>query len=325
MLRISFEFVGGPNDGKALHGSLGDASDAERYYLFTNHGHVGQRFKVASDFAVEALVQEHSGEAGQRHHYRTHYYVVKERLEEEEEVLVRAEYVEKETDSSANKLLPEQLKVGSVEVESNEDKIRRYLKQAATVMDHSYGYYWPADEHEGGDSTEQNVLIHFAYVLLNERFSVFSKAQHPDRTLEAIDLLGVSPGQDWFLACQFMRLNGSEQLSEMLQGVQRLITFWLNTRLTIEACRQHIDRVASHCGEGYGLVAALHWVSEDNPATELLDLWTGKEEPSRESEFVRDLGKAGATFAAPISIRHYAGRGRYCLLPIFLRIPNKSE
>ena len=55
MLKIIFEFVGGPNDGKVLNGALGDASDAERYYLFTNHGTIGQRLKVASEYAVETL------------------------------------------------------------------------------------------------------------------------------------------------------------------------------------------------------------------------------------------------------------------------------
>jgi hypothetical protein len=43
MLKIVFEFVGGPNDGKVFHRKLGKSSDAERYYLLTNHGAVGQR------------------------------------------------------------------------------------------------------------------------------------------------------------------------------------------------------------------------------------------------------------------------------------------
>ena len=32
-MRITFEFVGGPHDGKLLHGVVGEASDAERYYV----------------------------------------------------------------------------------------------------------------------------------------------------------------------------------------------------------------------------------------------------------------------------------------------------
>ena len=35
MLKITFEFVGGPKDGVSLESTLGDASDAERYYLLS--------------------------------------------------------------------------------------------------------------------------------------------------------------------------------------------------------------------------------------------------------------------------------------------------
>jgi len=55
MLNIIFEFAGGPHDGQTLQGRLADGSDAERYYMFTNHGTVGQRFKVASGYTVETL------------------------------------------------------------------------------------------------------------------------------------------------------------------------------------------------------------------------------------------------------------------------------
>jgi hypothetical protein len=91
MLKIKFQFVGGPNDGKVLRGRLGKASDAERYYLFTNHGLVGQRFKVASLYAVETLAREQLKEE-KRHHFQRHFYVVTNRLEDGEEVWVRAEY-----------------------------------------------------------------------------------------------------------------------------------------------------------------------------------------------------------------------------------------
>jgi hypothetical protein len=46
-------------------GSVSD--DAERYYLFTNHGTVGHRFKVASEYGVETPTHEKlKGEAGRR-------------------------------------------------------------------------------------------------------------------------------------------------------------------------------------------------------------------------------------------------------------------
>jgi hypothetical protein len=90
-LNIIFEFVGGPDDGKIATGRLGEASEAERYYLFTNRGRVGQRIKIASDYSVNSLakdwpVRKFPGA------FRHHYYVVTDRLEDREEVWVRAEY-----------------------------------------------------------------------------------------------------------------------------------------------------------------------------------------------------------------------------------------
>ena len=91
MLEITFEFVGGPNDGEVLHGTLGEPSDAERYYLFSNHGTVGQPFSVASQYAIERLASEQLKEE-KRHYFQRHYYVVTKRLEDGEKVRVRAEY-----------------------------------------------------------------------------------------------------------------------------------------------------------------------------------------------------------------------------------------
>ena len=99
MLKITFEFVGGPNDGKVLLGTLGEPSDAERYFLFTNHGAVGQRLKVASHYAVETLAEEQLKE-DRRHYFQRHYYVVANRLEHGEQVWVRAEYVPESVESS---------------------------------------------------------------------------------------------------------------------------------------------------------------------------------------------------------------------------------
>jgi len=45
MLKIIFEFVGGPQDGRTLEGVVGEGSDAERYFLFSNWGRIGRRFK----------------------------------------------------------------------------------------------------------------------------------------------------------------------------------------------------------------------------------------------------------------------------------------
>jgi hypothetical protein len=91
MARIIFEFIGGPLDGRSVHGALGDGGDAERYYLFTNHGTVGHVFKVASDYAVETLTHEQL-KVEEPHHFQRYYYVVTDRLDAGDEVRVRATY-----------------------------------------------------------------------------------------------------------------------------------------------------------------------------------------------------------------------------------------
>jgi hypothetical protein len=100
-MKIVFEFVGGPKDGKILRGKLGEPSDAERFYLFSNHGAVGHRFKVASNYAVETLAEAGLME-DKRHHFQRHYYVVTDRREEGDEVWVRAEYIAQATERKSN-------------------------------------------------------------------------------------------------------------------------------------------------------------------------------------------------------------------------------
>lgn len=99
MLNITFEFVGGPRDGKVLHGTLGEPSDAERCYLFSNRGAIGQRFRVASQYAIDILVRERLKE-DRPHRFQQHFYVVTDRLEEDGEVWVRAQYVPEAVESS---------------------------------------------------------------------------------------------------------------------------------------------------------------------------------------------------------------------------------
>jgi hypothetical protein len=103
MVKIVFEFLGGPNDGKVLDGQLGEPSDAERYYLFSNRGAVGHRLKVASNYAIEALAEEQL-KTEKRHHFQQHYYVVIDRLEVGDEVRVRAEYAPQTTNADPDLL-----------------------------------------------------------------------------------------------------------------------------------------------------------------------------------------------------------------------------
>lgn len=101
MLKITFVSTGGPNDGNVLYGALGDGSDAERYYLFTNHGAVRQRFRVASQFAVDTLARKQLKDE-RRHYFQQHFYLVVDRFEGNHEVWERAEYAPNAVESNRN-------------------------------------------------------------------------------------------------------------------------------------------------------------------------------------------------------------------------------
>lgn len=97
MLNIKFEFIGGPNDGKVVEGKLGEPCDAERHVLLSNRGLVGQRFAIASDYAIDVLTGEGKNA---EHGIQRHYYVVADRQQKAGEVWVRAEYAPDKADST---------------------------------------------------------------------------------------------------------------------------------------------------------------------------------------------------------------------------------
>lgn len=92
-MKIIFEFAGGPLDGKTVVGRVGEHDEADRYYALSHHGRVGQRFSVASKYAVDILSQEELKEETP-HHFQRHIYEVTERLDSGDELLIRAEYIQ---------------------------------------------------------------------------------------------------------------------------------------------------------------------------------------------------------------------------------------
>lgn len=318
MLKITFEFVGGPNDGVSLEGTLGDASDAERYYLFTNHGTVGQRFKVASEFAVETLAQEPLQEE-RRYYFQPHHYVVTDRLEENNEVLVRSEYLDKKEEQDSPALVREHLEPTPVETPSGKVKTQRLVQLTAESLAESYSHSWPADKE--GAPHPSYLCLHLAHVMLCEKFTVFAGAAHPEPAQDDIDLVGVAPSQDWFVACQLKPFVDRESLQEWLPEVRRLRSFWLSGQLTIEACGEHIHRLARHCQAGHALAVAGHWAVEEDPDPELLAGWRNQgTQAGGGGEFAENLAAWNAQWFEPIAVRQYDGRGTFYLLGATFRI-----
>jgi hypothetical protein len=92
MPRLIFKFAGGPLDGKTVEGAPHDEGEAREYYTLSHHGRLGQRFKIASDYAVNILVEEQLKEE-QPHRFQQHVYEVVERIHNPHVLVVRAEYV----------------------------------------------------------------------------------------------------------------------------------------------------------------------------------------------------------------------------------------
>lgn len=93
MPRIIFKFAGGPLDGKTVSGEPHDEGEAGEYYALSHHGRLGQRFKVASEYAVNILVEEQLKEE-EPHCFQQHVYEIVERIHNPHVLVVRAEYVE---------------------------------------------------------------------------------------------------------------------------------------------------------------------------------------------------------------------------------------
>lgn len=99
-MKIIFEFVGGPMDGKALVGNDTDPPPqdgsrdwASAYYTLTDGGAVGKPFWTASDYSL-GLLRTLSEKKLDRLNLQAHQYEVTDRLEGDDEVLVRVQYVE---------------------------------------------------------------------------------------------------------------------------------------------------------------------------------------------------------------------------------------
>ena len=94
-MEIVFRFTGGPLDGKLVRGSPTEQREAQRYYLLSHHGRIGQRFRVASPYAVNILAEEQLQQE-HPHRFQQPSYEVIDRVETVGRVLVRAKHVKPE-------------------------------------------------------------------------------------------------------------------------------------------------------------------------------------------------------------------------------------
>jgi hypothetical protein len=97
MSKIIFKFSGGPLDGKRVTGQRGKEKEVRRYYALTHHGRVGQRFRTASDYAIDILAQEQLKQEAS-HHFHEYLYEVVDRIDNGDVLVVLVQYVEPEAE-----------------------------------------------------------------------------------------------------------------------------------------------------------------------------------------------------------------------------------
>jgi hypothetical protein len=313
-MRIIFEFAGGPLDGKSVIGRHGEQDEADRYYALTHHGKIGQRFRIASDYAVEILAREQL-KIDAPHHFQQHVYRVTDRLEGEDEVLIRAEYVDKSGDERLMNVGDPLAEEADPEARGKQ-RIREILADTQRSWTTAYSHCWPR-EAAADDAPLRHLTVHLAHAMLSRNFSVFLDAPQPGYPGSPVHLLGIAPGQDWFLACRGIAVAGPEDAERVRRAAAQLSSFWLGPHLAPLDSRGYIDQVARHCQRGYGLVSATHWHGRADKDNSLPRSW-GAAIPfsSADPHLPSD-----AEWPAPLVLGQLARRGTCHWLTTFFRIP----
>jgi hypothetical protein len=200
------------------------------------------------------------------------------------------------------------------------DRVEDLLAESARSLKRSLANYWPADHESRNDIAERNLSLHFAHAMLCQGFSVFAEADHPDSDsvgIQGIDLLALSPANDWFLAFGAKRIFSFLRIASVLADVERLASFWLNHKLDFD---DSICSIVRGCNLGVGIVGGLSWLSEseskiyafwDNPQD-----WLGDE---RGIQLHRRIKELNGTWMKPFHVRKYLS-GEYYLLAAYFPI-----
>ena len=101
MPRLIFQFAGGPLDGKTVTGTIQEEGEAWEFYVLTCHGRLGQRFRIASEYALDTLASKYLKER-EPHHFQQHVYEVVECIRNSRVLLVSADYVNETALKSGN-------------------------------------------------------------------------------------------------------------------------------------------------------------------------------------------------------------------------------
>lgn len=161
--------------------------------------------------------------------------------------------------------------------------------------------------------------LHLGHVLLNNGFSAFAEVPilHPvDPSNCHIDLLAMSPDHTWFLASEVKRLFHNQSLYSLVADVHRIRNFWINTKLTSEACGVDVVEAVGKCKRGFGLVSGMNWITKGSSL--LAQYWDTDHVPQQGNAF-DDAVAAVQGHRHRAIIREYRS-GTYWLLSSFFEI-----
>ena len=96
--------------------------------------------------------------------------------------------------------------------------IKSLLEEASRTLGCSLGKYWPVAT-DTPDPDQKNVCVHIAHAMLNGEFAVFAEADYPHRTAGGVDLLGIAPDCEWFLACEFQQVYVGRGVPQSNSGI----------------------------------------------------------------------------------------------------------
>lgn len=205
-----------------------------------------------------------------------------------------------------------------------ENAIAVWLENTASSLKKSFQNYWPSDIAGRNDPCEQNVTIHFANVLLQNKFSVFAEATHPAESIGRIDLLALASELDWFLAVEFKKI-WSGTRDALIADLQRLDNFWLSDFEPERFCQRRIDTI-SKCERGIGIVAGLLWVPQSGKSS-ILQLWNSQGEDGSTiyaDQIRKTTNRLNCIWPKPVLAWDESDGSKYYLLALAFDIPKKQ-
>jgi hypothetical protein len=126
---------------------------------------------------------------------------------------------------------------------------------------------------------------------LSNGFSVFAEAAFAGRN-SRLDILGIAPGEEWFLAGEFKKHYGAPGMGRSMDDLKRVMQFRLNPDFQEQVVGPRRMATLQICTQGIGVLAGLRWMPETSTPTS---------ETIRQSRLGAAIVEQGGEIGEPIS------------------------